>query len=317
VILCILGPTAVGKTEIAISIANSIHGEIVSVDSRQIYRYMNIGTAKPTPEQMKRAPHHMVDCVDPDEKFSAADFQKGADTAIRQISQRGKVPMLVGGSGMYFRAVVDGLFDGPQADPALREKFRQEAGKFGVEHLHRKLEGIDPKAAERIHYNDLIRIIRALEVHEKTGKPISELQQQWENRESRYDFKAFGLTCSREELYRRINTRVDRMMDEGLLDEARWLLDKYDRDLPSVNTFGYKELFSYLDGEYDLDEAVRLIKRNTRRFAKRQLTWFRKDTRIIWIDLSAYPSPEDIIIDEFTASQAHETSEYSDRLPRS
>jgi tRNA dimethylallyltransferase len=248
----------------------------------------------------------MIDCVMPDEPFSAADYQRVADEAIRHIRQRGNVPMLVGGTGLYFRAVVDGLFDGPQADSVLRQELRQEAEELGVQHLYDRLKTVDPEAAENIHHNDLMRIIRALEVYEKSGKRISDLQKQWQNGEARYEFTAFGLTCPRDELYRRIEARVDRMMAEGLLDEVR-SLSKYSRDLPSMNCIGYKELLSFLDGQYDmveraaspfLDEAIRLIKRNTRRFAKRQLTWFRRDKRIKWIDLSNCPSPEDIIIEE-------------------
>ena len=294
-LLCILGPTATGKTELALRVATRIRGEIVSVDSRQVYCHMDIGTAKPTPEQLKLVPHHMIDCVMPDVPFSAADYQRGADEAIRQIYQRGNVPMLVGGSGLYFRAVVDGLFHGPQADPAFRQKLRREAEDLGVQHLYDRLKTVDPEAASKIHRNDLMRIIRALEVYEKSGKRISDLRKQWESGEARYEFAAFGLIRARNELYERIEARVDRMMAEGLLDEVR-SLSKYSRDLPSMNCLGYKELLSFLDGQYDLDEAVRLIKQNTRRFAKRQLTWFKKDKRLRWIDLSTCPSPEDTII---------------------
>ncbi len=296
-LLCILGPTAVGKTELALRIATRLDGEIISVDSRQIYCNMDIGTAKPTPDQLRTVPHHMINCVMPDEPFSAADYQRGADEAICQIRQRGNVPMLVGGSGMYFRALVDGLFDGPQADPALRQKLRQEAEELGIQHLYSRLETIDPEAAEKIHHNDLMRIIRALEVYEKTGKRISELRQQWGSGKSRYELAAFGLTRPRHELYERIEKRVDQMMAEGLLDEVR-SLSGYARDMHSMKCLGYKELFSFLDGQCDLDEAVQLIKQNTRRYAKRQLTWFRKDSRIEWIDLSACPEPVDAIIEK-------------------
>jgi len=294
-LLCILGPTAVGKTELALRVATRIGGEIVSVDSRQIYRQMDIGTAKPTCEQLKIVPHHLINCVAPDEPFSAADYRERADEAIRQIRQRGNMPMLVGGSGLYFRAVVDGLFDGPDADPALRLRLRQEAERSGIQQLYDKLEAIDPEAAEKIHPNDLMRIIRALEVYEKSGKRISELRQQWKSGKPRYEFAAFGLNRPRNELYERIETRVDQMMTAGLLDEAR-SLSKYSRDLRAMNCLGYKELFAFLDGQCDLDEAVQLIKRNTRRYAKRQLTWFRKDERIKWIDLSTCSSPEDVIV---------------------
>lgn len=297
-LLCILGPTAVGKTDLSIRVATRVNGEIVSVDSRQVYRYMSIGTAKPTPEQLALIPHHMVDCIMPDEKFSVADYQKGADEAIRQIHLRNKTPVLVGGSGLYFRALVDGLFNGPAADPELRQQLRKEAEESGVQNLHSRLGTVDPEAAEKIHHNDLIRIVRALEVYEKSGKRISELKQQWESGEPRYKIIAFGLNRPREELYKRIEMRVDQMMEEGLLDEVR-SLSEYSRDLYAMNCLGYKELFSYLDGKCDLDEAIRLIKQNTRRYAKRQLTWFKKDKRINWIDLSECSSPEDTIINTF------------------
>ena len=261
---------------------------------------MDIGTATPTPEQLELVPHHMINCVMPDESFSAADYQKGADEAIRQIRQRGNVPMLAGGSGMYFRSLVDGLFRGPQADPVFRQKLRQEAHERGIPYLYSRLKNVDPEAAGKIHPNDLLRIIRALEVYEKSGKRISELRQQWNSGKPRYKLLVFGLNRPRDELYRRIEARVDQMMDKGLLDEAR-SLSGYSRDLHAMKCLGYKELLSYLDGECDLDEAVELVKRNTRRYAKRQLTWFRRDERINWIDLSKSTSPEDIISCAFTS----------------
>jgi tRNA dimethylallyltransferase len=296
-LICILGPTAVGKTELAIDIAMGIDGEIVSVDSRQIYRYMNIGTAKPTPEQLKLVPHYMIDFVMPDEAFSVADYQKAADASIHQITQRGKIPLLVGGSGLYFRAVVDGLFQGPESDKELRQGLRQEAEESGIQVLYHRLQSIDPEAANKIHHNDLMRIIRALEVYEKSGKRISELQKQWESGETRYKFFAYGLNLPREELYKRIELRVDQMMAQGFLDEVE-SLSKYSRNLPTMNCLGYKELFLFLDRKCSLDEAVQLIKQNTRRYAKRQLTWFRKDKRIKWLDASVCHCLENIIIDE-------------------
>lgn len=302
-LLCILGPTAVGKTELALRIAQRINGEIVSVDSRQIYRGMDIGTAKPTTEQLKLIPHHVINCIMPDEYFSAADYQRAADKAIQKIQENGKVPMLVGGSGMYFRAVVDGLFQGPEADNNIRQRLRQQAKELGVSYLYDRLKNLDPKSAEKIHPNDLMRIIRAIEVYEKSGKRISELQQQWKSEKPRYEFIAFGLDRPRNELYERINTRVDQMIKAGLLDEARGLL-KYNRNMISMNCFGYKELFDHLEGKISLDEAIRLIKQNTRRFAKRQLTWFKKDKRIIWINLSDFPFPDDLIIKGYLNRQS-------------
>ncbi len=300
-LLCILGPTAVGKTEIAINIALNINAEIVSVDSRQIYRKMDIGTAKPTPEQLKLVPHHAIDCIDPDQYFSVADYQSIADKAISDIEKRGKVPLLVGGSGMYFRAIVDGLFEGPNADKELRKKLKKEAELFGVQYLYERLKSVDPRSANKIHHNDLIRIIRALEVFELSGNRISDLQQQWNSPDPRYKFVAFGLNRPRDELYERIETRIDKMMSDGFLDEVRSLTN-YDRNLPSMNCLGYKELLAYLDGKYSLESAIELIKRNTRHYAKRQITWFKKDVRIKWIDLSNCPSPEEFIIDSINSN---------------
>ena len=286
-LLCILGPTAVGKTEIAIAIAEKLDAEIVSADSRQIYRYMDIGTAKPTPSEQSRVRHHLIDCVAPDERFSAADYQRAADMAIQDIQSRGKQAMLVGGAGLYFRAVVDGLFDGPDADPEFRARLRAKAQEFGSNVLHSRLSQVDPESASRIHPNDLIRIIRALEVYEKTGKTISELQKEWTRARPRYSFIAFGINRERQELYQRIEVRVDKMLAAGLLEEVKSLIARgYDKNLPSMQGFGYKELIDYLDGKCDWDTAVNLLKRNTRRFAKRQLTWFRNDPRIEWINLS-------------------------------
>lgn len=286
-LLCILGPTAVGKTEIAIAIAEKLDAEIVSADSRQIYQYMDIGTAKPTPSEQARVRHHLIDCVAPDERFSVADYQRAADMAIQDIQSRGKQAMLVGGAGLYFRAVVDGLFDGPDADPEFRARLRAKVQEFGSNVLHSRLSQVDPESASRIHPNDLIRIIRALEVYEKTGKTISELQKEWNRARPRYSFIAFGINRERQELYQRIEIRVDKMLAAGLLEEVKSLIARgYDKNLPSMQGFGYKELIDYLDGKCDWDTAVNLLKRNTRRFAKRQLTWFRNDPRIEWINLS-------------------------------
>jgi len=295
VLLCILGPTAVGKTELAIELARRIDGEIISADSRQVYKLMDIGTAKPTPQQRKLVPHHVIDCVYPDQTFSAAEFVRLAEEAISDIRRRGKVPLLVGGTGLYFRALVDGLFEGPSADEELRRRLREEARLFGPEHLHTKLRQVDPDAAAKIHPNDLVRVIRALEVYEKTGKPISKLQKQWRSGSPKHPFIAFCLSRGREELYRRIEERVDRMMEMGFLEEVKRLLDMgYSRDLPSMQTFGYKELAAYLCGEIGLEEAIREIKKRTRRFARKQIIWFRGDDRLIWVEARS-ATPERLI----------------------
>ena len=289
-LLCLLGPTAVGKTEIAIQLAQHLNAEIVSVDSRQIYRQMDIGTAKPTAEEQQAARHHLIDCVDISQPFSVADYQSLADTAIIDIQNRGKQVLLVGGAGLYFRAVVDGLFEGPGADVSFRKKLEQEAAQDGVDALHNRLRACDPESADRIHPNNLTRVIRALEVYELTGIPMSAHQQQWHPENRRYPFIAFGLTMSRELLYHRIEQRVDIMLANGLIAEVESLLAAgYSRDTFALQSFGYKELIAYLDGKCTYLEAIKQLKQNTRRFAKRQLTWFRKDTRIEWLDRQATP----------------------------
>ena len=289
-LLCLLGPTAVGKTEIAIQLAQHLNAEIISVDSRQIYRQMNIGTAKPTSEEQQAARHHLIDCVDISQPFSVADYQALVDAAITDIQSRGKQVLLVGGAGLYFRAVVDGLFEGPGADHVLRAQLNQEAAEHGVNALHDRLRACDPESADRIHPNNKVRVIRALEVYELTGTPMSELQQQWHPEKQRYPFIAFCLTMPRALLYHRIEQRVDVMLANGLIAEVESLLAAgYSRDTIALQSFGYKELIAYLDGECTYMEAISQLKQNTRRFAKRQLTWFRKDTRIEWIDRESTP----------------------------
>ena len=289
-LLCLLGPTAVGKTEIAIQLAQHFNAEIVSVDSRQVYRQMDVGTAKPTLAEQQAARHHLIDCIDITQPFSVADYQSLADTAISDIQNRGKQALLVGGAGLYFRAIVDGLFEGPAADTSLRKQFEADAAQHGVDVLHDRLRACDPESAERIHPNNLIRVIRALEIYELTGTPMSEHQQQWHQENQRYPFIAFGLTMPRALLYRRIEQRVDVMLANGLIAEVESLLAAgYSRDTFALQSFGYKELITYLDGGCTYVEAVSQLKQNTRRFAKRQLTWFRKDMRIEWLDREETP----------------------------
>lgn len=286
-LIFILGPTAVGKTELSITVAKRIDAEIISLDSRQIYLNMDIGTAKPTPKERQQVPHHLIDFVQPNQSFTVADYQELADQKIQEICERRKQPMFVGGSGLYFRAVVDGLFEGPSADQKLRAKLREEAQEFGREKLHQKLAKIDPKTAEKVHPNDLVRVIRAIEVYKKTGEPISELQSQW-NEQPRYDFVAIGLNRPRELLYKRIEQRVYKMIEEGLIEEVEQLLEKYPRDCRAMQSFGYREIASYLNGEIELEKAIELTCRRTRRYAKRQLTWFRNDDRIQWLNLNQF-----------------------------
>jgi len=295
-LIFVLGPTGVGKTEIAIRLAQQVDAEIVSLDSRQLYRQMNIGTAKPTPEQRDIVPHHLIDCVDIDQPFSVADYQHLADGVILQIQERGRHILVVGGAGLYFRALVDGLFPGPGADNTIRERLKREGDEKGTVALHKRLLQCDPKSAARIHPNNLIRVIRALEVYELSGNPISELQGQWKNSGTRYAFRAFGLNMPRETLYERIEKRVDKMIADGLVEEVKKILDRhYVRDCVALQSFGYKEIFDYLDGKLGLEDAIALLKQNTRQFAKRQLTWFRGDPRIEWIDLSQFVWMDQIV----------------------
>ena len=295
-LICIVGPTAVGKTEIAIQLAQHLNAEIVSLDSRQIYRGMDIGTAKPTLDQQRAVHHHLIDCVGVDQPFSVAEYQRLADTAIAEIRGREKRAMAVGGAGLYFRGIIDGLFDGPGADAEIRAKLQREADEHGNVALHERLRRCDPEAANRVHPNNRVRVIRALEVYELTGKPISVLQGQWKTDEPRYPFRAFGLNMPREVLYQRIEERVDRMVEAGLIEEVKGLLNQgYPRNCVAMQSFGYKELIDYLDGKRTFDEAIALLKQNTRRFAKRQLTWFRNDSRIEWLDTSQFSSIDGIV----------------------
>jgi len=289
VLLVIVGPTAVGKTEVAVDLLSRVKGEIISADSRQIYREMDIGTAKPSKAVMKKVPHHLIDIVSPNEVFNAAEFGLKARTIIRRLQEQDKLPVLVGGSGLYIKATVDGLFVGPGADWRLREKLKERAGREGNDSLYQDLRKVDPQAASHIHPNDQRRIIRALEVYELTGKRISSYQK--ENLSPLSCVVMVGLNKSRDSLYRSINERVDRMMWQGLIEETRALLDRgYSESLPSMQGLGYRQVMGYLKGNYSKEEAIRLIKRDTRRFARRQLNWFGKDERIIWLNMEEYPS---------------------------
>ena len=285
-VLVVVGPTGVGKTQVSLRLADILSGEIVSLDSRQVYEYMDIGTAKPTKEEMKRIAHHLIDVVYPDEKFTAAEYGRKAREVIREIIKKKKQPIVVGGSGLYLKALEKGFFQGPRGDEKLRERLKTEESKFGSHYLFEKLKGVDPKAAQRIHPHDSVRIVRALEVYELTGKPITLLQEEGVYEPFEMDFVKVGLTLDRQKLYERIDRRVEKMINEGFLDEVKGLKEKgYSSELKAFNSVGYKELFSYLGGKTDFQTAVERIKLNTRRYAKRQLTWFRKEKDIKWFDV--------------------------------
>lgn len=281
--MVIVGPTAVGKSKVAIELAKRIKGEIISCDSRQVYKHLNIGTAKPTKEERKKIPHHLIDVIEPHEEFNAFLYARKAHRAISEIHKKKKTPILVGGSGLYVRATVDGIFLGAKKNKAIRERL----GKFSSNTLYKKLKGVDSATAFCLHPHDKVRIIRALEVYELTGQPISALQKISRGKRPNYDLLMIGLKRERKELYRKINQRAERMIKKGLVKEIESILKKgFSKDLPALKGLGYKEIISYLDGEYDLKEAIRLLKRNSRRFAKRQLTWFNKDKRIHWIEIA-------------------------------
>lgn len=287
-LVAIVGPTASGKTAAACELAMRIGAEIISADSMAIYRGMDIGTAKPSPEELQCAPFHMIDVVDPDEPFTVSDFQEQATGIIDRLLSDGKTPLLVGGTGLYVKSVIDGLnIPGPGPDLKLRAELEKLAEENGRQFLHDKLAAVDPITAERLHPNDLKRVIRALEVYKQTGVPMSKTIEETKPQSSRYpNAIQFGLKMDRALLYERINKRVDILIEMGLVEEVEGLLEKgYDVDLPSMQGLGYKEIAGYIKGEYDLDSAVELLKRSTRRFAKRQFTWFRADSRIDWIDV--------------------------------
>jgi len=286
-LVAIVGPTGVGKTAVGIELAGMLAGEIISADSMAIYRGMNIGTAKPTPEEAARARFHMIDIVDPDEPFSVREFARLAIPIIDDCIARGVWPILVGGTGLYVQAVIDGL-DIPSAgpDPKLRASLLEFARMKGNEALHARLAAVDPQTARRLHPNDVKRVIRALEVYELSGVPMSRLCEKFKKAPNYPDALIFGLEMNRERLYARLEARIDEQIERGLVEEVRQLLDKgYDESLPSMQALGYKEIARYLRGECDLARAVYLLKRDTRRYAKRQYTWFRRDRRIRWISM--------------------------------
>ena len=282
VIVC--GPTGSGKTGFAIELARRIGGEIVGADSMQIYRYMDVGTAKPTAEEQAATPHHMIDIVDPDQDFDAAAYAELAFEAVQQIFNRGGIPFVVGGTGFYIKALLYGLFPKGPSDPEIRRILNQTAESEGTAVMHRRLAEIDPDAADRIHANDTYRIVRALEVHAITGEPLSVFQKRHGFRESRFKTLEIGLSWPRPVLYDRINRRVDAMMEEGFLDEVRQLLARgYRRDLKSMQSLGYRHLTEVIEDGIPLADALETLKRDHRRYAKRQMTWFRPRPAVHWL----------------------------------
>lgn len=299
-LIILTGPTAVGKTKASIGLAKAVDGEIISADSMQVYRHMDIGSAKIKPEEMEGIPHHLIDVLEPDDEFHVVKFQQLAKKAMREIWERGHIPIVTGGTGFYIQALLYDIdFDENEKEDACRKELEAYAREHGAEALHEKLALVDPSSAEMIHPNNIKRVIRALEFYEQTGKRISEHNETQRQRESPYAFAYFVLTDDRAHLYERINRRVDQMIEEGLVNEVQALKDKgYTKQLVSMQGLGYKEILDYLDGNCTLEEAIYTIKRDTRHFAKRQLTWFKRERDVIWINKQSFGYEEEQILDE-------------------
>lgn len=289
-LVILAGPTAVGKTELSIRLAKRINGAIISADSMQVYKYMDIGSAKIMPDEMEGVKHYLIDELDPSDEFNIVRFQQMAKDALKEIYANGQIPIVAGGTGFYIQALLYDIdFTHQDSDEAFRKEMADYAAEYGTEALHEKLKEIDPVSYKTIHANNTKRVIRALEYYRMTGQPISAHNEQEHQKVSPYNFAYFVLTDDRKHLYDRIDYRVDLMMKKGLVDEVKNLYDMgYHKDMVSMQGLGYKELLSYLDGECSLEEAVYIIKRETRHFAKRQLTWFRRERDVIWLDKSAY-----------------------------
>ena len=299
-LIILAGPTAVGKTSLSIRLAKETGGEIISADSMQVYRHMDIGSAKITKEEMEGVPHYLVDVLEPEEEFNVVRFQQMAKEAAERIWEKGKIPFVVGGTGFYIQALLYDIdFTENDGDESYRRQLEQKASdEEGASELYEMLKAVDLKAAQEIHPRNIKRIVRALEFYHQTGKKISEHNETQRQKMSPYNYAYFVLTDERGRLYERIDRRVDLMMEQGLLDEVRYLKKRGVRkDSTAMQGLGYKELYAYLDGEYPLDEAVRIIKRDTRHFAKRQLTWFKRERDVIWADKSVIGQDEQKLAD--------------------
>lgn len=297
-LIVLTGPTAVGKTKLSISLAKAVGGEIISADSMQVYKYMDIGSAKIHPEEMSGVPHHLVDILKPEEEFHIVRFQEMAKEAMNDIYERGRIPILVGGTGFYIQAVTRDIdFTQAEQEDGYRRELEAMAQEQGSEALHQMLQKVDPVSAAQIHANNVKRVIRALEFYHQNHAPISAHNQEQKERTSPYNLAYFVLNAPRDLLYERIDRRVDEMMEQGLLDEVKRLKSMgYHRGMVSMQGLGYKEILAYLDGEYPLDEAVRILKRDTRHFAKRQLTWFRREQDVIWVNKDDFSYDEEKIL---------------------
>lgn len=298
-LIVIAGPTASGKTSTAVALAKAIDGEIISADSMQVYRGMDIGTAKVTAEEMAGVPHHLIDVLEPDQGCSIAAWQQMVKAAMEDIYARGKVPILAGGTGFYIQSIIYDIdFEENEDDKTYRHRLEEIAGaEGGKEKLFELLKSVDPVSAETIHMNNVKRVIRAIEYHQITGEPISEHNEREKQKETPYNLAFFVLTMEREVLYERINMRVDMMVDDGLIQEVKGLLDAgYSPELVSMQGIGYKEIVPYLRADSSLDEALHVLKRDTRHFAKRQFTWFKREPAVEWVDVTDYPGDVDKIV---------------------
>ncbi len=299
-VIFIAGPTAVGKTKYAIEVAKAFQGEIISADSMQIYKYMDIGSAKPTKKELSQARHYLVDEIDPAEEFSVAEYQSLAKKYINQVFEHEKMPVVSGGTGLYLNSLIyDMDFSVMPRQPGFREALERDAALYGTAYIHDKLAALDKAAAERIHPNNLKKIIRAIEVCESTGERVREFKESFVPTKD-YECVLIGLSREREALYRRIDQRVDLLIEAGLVKEVEALLARgLTENNISMKGIGYKEIITFLHGEYDLAEAIRLIKRNTRHYAKRQMTWLRRFPQMAWVNLSEYETEEDALIAVF------------------
>lgn len=298
-IIILTGPTAVGKTKASIGLAKALNGEIISADSMQVYKYMDIGSAKIRPEEMQGVKHYLVDVLDPEDEFHVVRFQQMAKQAMEEIYAKGKIPIVVGGTGFYIQALLYDIdFTESNEDTAYRDELEHLASEKGADYLHEMLREVDSASAETIHANNVKRVIRALEFYKLTGQKISEHNEKERAKESPYDFCYFVLNDDRKLLYDKIDQRIDLMLKEGLLEEVEALRQKgYTKDMVSMQGLGYKEILDYLNGECTLEEAIYILKRDTRHFAKRQLTWFRRERDVIWINKNEYHHHEEKILD--------------------
>lgn len=294
-VIVIVGPTCSGKTKVGISLALKLHSEIISADSRQIYKQLTIGTAKPTQDELRKVKHHFIDLFEPDEDYNVSRFETDSLKVIDELISQGKIPIVVGGSGLYIKALTEGIFNSVDTDDDYREELKEKREKFGNEYLYEELKKVDPQSASGMLPQNWKRVMRALEVFHLTGEPIWKVQENYERKGKDYNFILFGLNWDRKILYANIEKRVDEMIKSGLVEEVKNILSLgYSKNINSLNTVGYKEIISYLENEITLERTIELIKRNTRRYAKRQMTWFRKTENINWLTCDENTSSEQL-----------------------